>query len=310
MYVDPQAQAFLDSIPDADGAADVQAQRVAFSELWRSLAPEVGEPCEVASIEVGGAVGPLEALCYRPADCDEPLPTLLFLHGGGCVTLRPGDFDATSRILACAARCDVVVPAYRQAPEDPFPAPLDDAVAVYRSLVNGDAPIIDNGQIAVAGDSAGGYLAAALCIDARDHGLPQPQVQILLYPMLDMASKSPSRVSRDFFINDDALAGVIDLHCGDALLDPRASPLRAADLSGLARAVVITTDLDPLEDEAIAYVERLRAAGNRASHFCYQGQIHGFFSFGGIMDEGNDAVEHVAALLRSSWQSPTRRKTA
>lgn len=306
MYVDSQVKAFLDSIPKADGTADITAQRQAFSALWQSLAPAPPEGVECSAIAFRGPAGDIPALAYRPVGSDERLPTLLFLHGGGCVTLRPEDFDATSRWLAHSASANVIVPAYRQAPEDPFPAPLEDCFAVYSALVGEDERVVGNGQLAVAGDSAGGYLAAAVCLEARNTNLVQPDLQVLIYPMLDMASKTPSRVGRSYFISDDALAGVIDIHCGAHILDPRASPLRAEDVSGLARAVVITTDLDPLEDEAIAYVTRLRLAGNAASHFSYQGMIHGFFSFGGIIDEGNAAVQHVAGLLRAAWLNDRR----
>jgi acetyl esterase len=217
--------------------------------------------------------------------------------------LRPEDFDATSRQLALDSQAVVCVPAYRQAPETPFPAPLDDCVATYSYLLEHGASIgCDSAHVAVVGDSAGGYLASALCLDAREMGLPQPLLQVLLYPMLDMAAKTPSRVSRDYFLNDEGLAGVIALHAGDDLMNPRVSPLRAKDLSGLARAVVIATDLDPLEDEARAYVERIRASGGEASWFVYEGMVHGFFSFGGIIDEGNDVVQHVAGVLRAAWR--------
>ena len=279
-----------------------------FSELWRSLASEPAAGVEMRHATFNGSTGDIPALVYRPAGVSAALPVLLFLHGGGCCTLRPEDFHSTSTWLAKAAEAVVVVPAFRQAPEDPFPAPLDDCVAVYRQLLDDPGQVGgDRERIAVAGDSGGGYLAAALCLDAKEQGLRQPLVQILIYPMLDMAAKTPSRVDRDYFLNDEGLAGVIAMHAGSDLLNPRVSPLRAADLSGLARAVVLSTDLDPLEDEARAYVHRLRRAGVDASWFVYEGMIHGFFSFGGIIDEGIDAVEHVAAVLRAAWRRSAER---
>ncbi|MCB1845747.1 MAG: alpha/beta hydrolase [Halioglobus sp.] len=303
MYIHPQVRHFLDGIPDADSAPPIEEQRVAFSALWQSLAAPQAPGVSCTAFNFSGEAGDIPALVYVPEGRDEKLPVLLFLHGGGCCTLRPEDFHATSTWLAQSGECVVVVPAFRQAPENPFPAPLDDCVAVYRQLCEGgQIAAADATRIAVAGDSGGGYLAAALCLDAREQGLSQPLAQILLYPMLDMASKSPSRVSRDYFLDDAGLAGVIAMHAGSDLLNPRVSPLRAANLAGLARAYVIATSLDPLEDEARAYVEHLRAAGVDASWHRYEGMVHGFFSFGGIIDEGNDAVEHVAAMLRSTWR--------
>tara|TARA_R110002110_G_scaffold413729_1_gene641547 strand:+ start:26369 stop:27307 length:939 start_codon:yes stop_codon:yes gene_type:complete len=305
MFIHPQVKAFLDGIPAADSAPPIEEQRVAFSGLWQSLAPPAatGVVRSEAEFEVEG--GTIPALVYTPEHVPngEKLPIVLFLHGGGCCTLRPEDFDATSSLLAKDANAVVVVPAFRQAPENPFPIPLDDCVAVYRQLLDDSLALgTDTSRIVVAGDSGGGYLAAALCLDVRDAGLAQPLAQILIYPMLDMASKSPSRVSRDYFLNDAGLAGVIAMHAGDDLLNPRVSPLRAVDLSGLPRAYVVATSLDPLEDEARAYVERLRSAGVEASWFVYEGMIHGFFSFGGIISEGNDCVAHVASMLRTTFR--------
>ncbi len=301
MYIHPQVESFLAGIPNADSTPPIEEQRLAFSELWQSLAAPPPSGVSRTDVVFAGDGGDIPALVYTPAEATTDLPILLFLHGGGCCTLRPEDFDSTSAWLALEGDCAVVVPAFRQAPENPFPAPLDDCVAVYRQLLENGVAGGDSNRIAVAGDSGGGYLAAALCLDARELELPQPLAQILLYPMLDMASKSPSRISRDYFLNDEGLAGVIAMHAGDDLLNPRVSPLRAQSLHGLAKAYVLATSLDPLEDEARAYVQRLRAAGVDASWHLYEGVIHGFFSFGGIIDEGNDAVQHVAAMLRATW---------
>ena len=308
-YVDPQVQSFLDSMTaSTDEQPTVQPsideQRAAFSTLWQSLAPPVTEVASRREVSVPGPRGDVRCLVYAPRTSDDPLPVLVFYHGGGCCTLSPEDFEATSTALAKDADCLVVVPAFRQAPEHPFPAPLEDAYAVYRWLGENAAQLGgDPSNIAVCGDSGGGYLAAAACLEAKRDQVPQPVIQILIYPMIDMAGKSPSRVSRDYFVNDAALTGVIALHCGDAVLDPRASPIRAADHSGLAPSLVITTSLDPLEDEGRAYAEKLRAAGVRVSHFSYEGMVHGFFSFGGVIDEGNRAVQHVAGALRDAFRS-------
>ena len=308
-YVDPQVQSFLDSMAASTDEPptvqpSIEEQRAAFSALWQSLAPPVTEVLSRREIAVPGPRGDIRCLVYAPRPSDDPLPVLVFYHGGGCCTLSPEDFEATSTALAKDADCVVVVPAFRQAPEHPFPAPLEDAYAVYRWLRENAAQLGGDGRnIAVCGDSGGGYLAAAVCLEAKRDQVPQPVIQVLIYPMIDMAGKSPSRVSRDYFVNDAALAGVIALHCGDAVLDPRASPIRAADHSGLAPSLVITTSLDPLEDEGRAYAEKLRAAGVRVSHFSYEGMVHGFFSFGGVIDEGNRAVQHVAGALRDAFRS-------
>lgn len=310
-YVDPQVAAFLARMtPSVDAPpppSTLEETRAAFSRLWRELGPDPVPVHAVRRIEIPGPRGPVECLVYVPRDAVDALPLTVFFHGGGCVTLSPEDFAATSTALALEADCIVVVPRFRQAPEHPFPAPLEDCYAVLAWLQLHAATLgADPARIAVAGDSGGGYLAAAVCLEARRLGTAQPLCQVLLYPMTDMASKSPSRVSLDYWVNDERLAGVIALHVGEHALDPRASPLRAPDLAGLAPALVLTTSLDPLRDEGRAYAERLRIAGVPVSYFCYEGMVHGFFSFGRVIEEGNRAVVHVAGWLRHAFRAGGR----
>ena len=128
-----------------------------------------------------------------------------------------------------------------------------------------------------------------------------PIAQVLVYPMLDMAGAAPSRFDREAFVSHESLLGTIAMHFGENVLDPRASPLREPDLSGLPPSMIISVDTDPLIDEARAYAHRLRAAQVATSYFCYEGQVHGFFSFGGAMDEGNRCVTHIAGWLRDAF---------
>lgn len=299
MYIDPQAQLFLNSLAEGPPPpADINEQRAGFSALWRSMAPCPPVNVTMTIMQVTADERSIECLVYRRMDAQGDLPVLVFYHGGGGIMLSPEDFDATSRMLADEAACLVVVPRYRLAPEHPFPAPVDDCLTVYKWLsVNAGQWGGDPRRIAVSGDSAGGYLAAAVAQDAKRLGLPMPRAQVLLYPMLDMASVAPSRFDRAAFTSHDALVGTVQLHFGDHVLDPRASPLREPDLNGLPPAMIIAVDTDPLIDEARAYVHRLRAAGVFTSYFVYEGQVHGFFSFGGRMPEGNRCVSHVASWL-------------
>lgn len=309
-YVDPQVARFLEQMAapgTAPPPASLAEQRAAFSRLWRELGPDPVPVHATRRIEVPGPRGPIECLAYVPRAAEAALPVAAFFHGGGCVTLAPEDFEPTSTALAVDADCIVVVPRFRQAPEHPFPAPLEDCDAVLAWLQQHSGTLGgDSRRVAVIGDSGGGYLAAAACLEARRLGRAQPTCQVLIYPMTDMASKSPSRVSLDYWVNDERLAGVIQLHVGGNVLDPRASPLRAPDLAGLAPALVITTSLDPLRDEGRAYAERLRLAGVPVSYFCYEGMVHGFFSFGRVIEEGDRAVQHVAGYLRHAFRSAER----
>lgn len=301
-YVHPQSAKFLADMSAASGGpapATMEEQRAGFSQLWRALSPAAAAVHDRRWLSCPGPLGEIELLVYSPRASTNPLPIAVFYHGGGCVTLSPEDFEATSSRLALQGDCIVVVPRFRQAPEHPFPAPLEDATAAYRWICANAASMGgDPARVAVAGDSAGGYLAAAVCLEVRAEQGPQPLAQVLIYPMTDMASATPSRKSLDYWVNEERLAGVTAIHVGSNVLDPRASPLRAADHSGLAPAYVITAGLDPLRDEGRAYVEVLRRAGVESVHFEYEGMLHGFFSFGGVIAQGNLAVQHVAGILR------------
>ncbi|MGL6042398.1 MAG: alpha/beta hydrolase [Sandaracinobacteroides sp.] len=304
-YIDPAAQRFLDMLALAPPPPpDLAGQRAGFSALWRSMAPPAPDNVALAHRRISSGDHEIDCLVYAPEAAGLALPVILFLHGGGGIMLSPEDFDATSRLLALQAGAIVVAPRYRLAPEHPFPQPLDDCVAVYAWLTaNAAAWGADPARIAVVGDSAGGYLAAAVAQDARRRSLPPPIAQVLLYPMLDMAGAAPSRYDRGYFVTDAALKGTIAMHFADHLLNPRASPLREPDLEGLPPALIIVTDLDPLMDEGRAYALRLRNAGVPVSWFCYEGQVHGFFSFGGAMPEGNRCVAHVSGWLRHAFSS-------
>lgn len=295
-FIDKPSRELLDQLAAAGPPpADLAGQRAGFSALWRSLSPPAPDVARHARIQIAGT----ECLVYWPQTAARDLPIVVFYHGGGGVMLCPEDFDPTSRMTANLAGAIVVVPRYRQAPEFPFPAPLEDCFAIYRALAEEPAQLAGAATaIAVVGDSAGGYLAAAVTQEARRRGAKMPAAQVLIYPMLDMASYSPSRFEHAHFTTHQGIEGTVALHFGDNVLDPRASPLREPDLSGLPETMIIASDIDCLFDEARAYSRRLRAAGVGCSFFVYEGQVHGFYSFGGTMPEGNRCVAHVAAWLR------------
>ena len=130
---------------------------------------------------------------------------------------------------------------------------------------------------------------------------PQPVLQLLIYPMTDMAGLSPSRVEETMFLDDRTLQWVIGMHAGENRLDPRASPIHAEDHSGLAPAMVIAASIDPLRDEGRAYASKLQNAGVPTQYQLYQGVVHGFFNFGGFSDQANTAVQQAAGALRAAF---------
>ena len=309
MYIDPQIKTFIDGLVELDMPHPVdlglEETRTGFSQLWQQVNPPVREGVAIAEIRVTGPAGDIRAKTYTPAGNaagDGPRPVLAYFHGGGCCMMAPEDYDGTNTALAEDAGCIVVVPAYRRAPEHPFPAPLEDCYAVYRWLQDNAGEIGgDPTRIAIAGDSGGGYLTAAVAQEAKRAGAPQPLTQVLIYPMTDMGGLPPSRVEETMFLDDCTLQWVIGMHVGDHRLDPRASPILEPDVSGLAPALVIAAQIDPLRDEGRAYAAKLRNAGVPVHYQLYDGVVHGFFNMGGFCDQGNVAVAQVADALRKAF---------
>ncbi len=305
MYIDPQIKKFIDELVAANMPHPVElgleATRDGFSQLWRQVNPPTRDLASVIEISIPGPAGEVRTKVYTPHG-DGPFPVLAFFHGGGCCMMSPEDYEGTNTVLADDAGCIVVVPDYRKAPEAPFPAPLDDCFAVYRWLLANAGKINgDTSRIAIAGDSGGGYLAAAVAQEAKREGVTQPALQILIYPMTDMGGLPPSRIEETLFLDDRTLQWVIGMHVGEHRLDPRASPILEPDISGLAPAVVIAAQIDPLRDEGKAYASKLRKAGVPVQYHLYEGVVHGFFNMGGFCDQGNVAVAQAAAALRDAF---------
>jgi acetyl esterase len=247
-----------------------------------------------------GAEGPLRARVYRP-ELDGPVPTVLFVHGGGYVMGDVDTHDDQARMLCREVGAVVVSVDYRLAPEHPFPAGYLDVVSALRHVVGLATELGgDPARVAVAGDSAGGNLAAGAAIAARDEGLPLA-AQLLLYPSTDLGGDSdhPSRTesAEGFFLTLEDMAWFHDQYAADAT-DPRASVLRHPDLTGVAPAVVATAEHDPLRDEGEAYAAALENAGVRVLSHRYDGLIHGFFGLGFVHDASHKASLQVCADLK------------
>jgi acetyl esterase len=244
-------------------------------------------------------VGPQRARVYRP-EADGPVPTVLFVHGGGYVLGDVDTHDDQARLLCREVGAVVVSIDYRLAPEHPFPAAPLDVAAALRHVVARVAELGgDPGRIAVAGDSAGGNLSAGAAVVARDEGLPLA-AQLLLYPSTDFTpTEHPSRVesAEGFFLTLDDMAWFSAQYAADAA-DPRASVLHHPDLTGLAPAVVATAEHDPLRDEGEAYAAALAEAGVPVLARRYSGLIHGFFGLGHVHDASRAASLQACADLK------------
>jgi acetyl esterase len=301
MPLHPQSKAFLAGV-EASGAPpihqsspeDARAATVVLTELM-GPGPQVATVEDFTIATTGANIGGRR---YEPADA---AGTILWIHGGGWVICDLDTHDAVCRILATTSGCRVVAVDYRRAPEHPFPVPLEDCwdALLAVATTNGEAPLI------IAGDSAGGNMAAACTLRARDRGGPDLAAQLLVCPVVDHDMTSGSYRERgsgaDVFLTAEDMEWFWNHYLPDpaARSVPDASPLRAEDLSSVPPAIVITAEYDPLRDEGIAYAGRLEAAGVQVSHRHHEDQFHDFFSFVNLIDAGNEAVERAGGELRA-----------
>ena len=249
------------------------------------------------------AVAGLPARLYTPTGAAATGPLLLFFHGGGFMYGDLDSHDATCRFVAERSGVRVLAVDYRLAPEHPFPAAYDDALAAYRWLVDHAAEVgADPQRLAVGGDSAGGNLAAGVAIEAARAGLPLA-FQLLVYPATDAVRQSDSAAAyaEGFYLTRAFMDLANATYIGDGdLKDPRVSPLYADLPRGLAPAYVATAGFDPLRDEGEAYARRLADAGVQVELRRFPDQIHGFFNVVGVGRSGRAAIATVAAKLRAA----------
>ncbi|MFF4847834.1 alpha/beta hydrolase [Streptomyces sp. NPDC001194] len=289
----PGARALCDAMAAAfPGPGDVTALRAA-AVGGRSAGPEV------ASVRDGEADG-VPVRVYDPAPGSVDRPLVVFFHGGGWVMCGLGTHDATCRALAAASGTVVVSAGYRLAPEHPWPAAADDALTVLLWAREQAAGLgCDPGRVVVAGDSSGGNLAAVTALRA-----PEPVAgQLLVYPPLDaaMATRSTRAYGEGHFHTAAHMAWYWEQYGGDPG-HPHVSPLRAPDLSGLPRTLLVLADCDPLRDEGLAYARRLGAAGVECAVHLYPGVFHGFLGL--PLPAGRTALAAAAAWLRGFADAP------
>jgi acetyl esterase/lipase len=303
MPLHPQARALLDEVerlglPHLNEVSPPEARALA-----DGVRQQVGAGPDVAHVE-NFTIGGIPARRYEP---DGPVATILWVHGGGWVICDLESHDAMCRILANESGCRVVAIDYRRAPEHPFPIPLEDSWDALRWVADayGEQPVM------IGGDSAGGDIAAVLAIRARDRGGPELAQQVLVYPVTDhdftTVSYKEHGVGNETFLTTEEMKWFWHHYLADeaARDNPEASPLRAPDLAGLPPAIVVTAGYDPLRDEGLAYVERLRAAGVEVTHHHYEDMIHAFFTLVNLLERGNEAVARVGADIRTAVAKTT-----
>ena len=304
MPVTAATQAILDlgvGVPPFNGLSREQAR-----EAMAALRPE-GQPEPVAQVRevvIPGPAGDIPARSYQPTDDPSDIPTVVYLHGGGWVSGDLDSHDALCRALCNRTGMSVLSAHYRLAPEAKYPAAAEDAYAAV-AWINSiyDQQGGRSHRIAVAGDSAGANLAAVVSQMARDRGGPQIDAQILIYPVtnFNFETESYKQNGVDFGLSEAVMRSCWDLYLNDDSegVQPYASPLQAANLSNLPRALTITAEYDPLRDEGEAYACALSAAGVQSSCTRYDGVIHGFVSAFEAVPEGSQAINQIATELRA-----------
>ena len=308
MPLDPQAQDVLDQmaalrLPANHTISPEEARR---NRKARPVAPGP----EVAKAEERSipGIGPdIPVRVYTPGGSG-PFPALGWFHGGGWVIGDLDIADGTARHLAVETGCVVVSVDYRLAPETKFPGAADDCYAATQWIARNAASInADRTRIAVGGDSAGGNLAAAVCLMARDRGGPPLVFQLLVYPVTarDFTTGSYQHNSDGYSLTTDDMKWYWDQYLSteaDAA-NPYAAPLVARDLRGLPPALVITAEFDPLRDDGEAYGQRLQEAGVSATCTRYDGMIHGFFAMSAVMDKGKRAISEASTALKKAFSA-------
>jgi acetyl esterase len=307
MPLDPEARALLDAIEQL-GVKPVEQLTVPEARLQaRAFLDLQGPPQEVAAVAhrfIPGPTADVPVRIYTPEGTG-PFPAVVYFHGSGWVILNIELVDPTMRSLANSTGCVVVAVNYQKAPEHQFPVPFDDCWAATRWVAEHAAELdIDPTRIAVGGDSAGGNLAAAVCLRARDEGGPALAFQLLVYPATDFGWDKPSAIENatGYRLQRESMRWFWNHYVNDASDgdNPYVSPLRAPDLSGLPPALIITAEFDPLRDDGELYAERLRDAGVPVKYTCYDGMIHGFYFMLGVLGQAKLLHDEIGTEVRAA----------
>jgi acetyl esterase len=307
MEFDPQAKPILEALASQPklSTAPLAEGRSTYDTL-RSMGfgPRV-DAAETEEIEIPTSAGSVRARLYRPSAAGNG-GLFVHLHGGGFIAGSIEGYDKESHAFSTLGSCTVLTPEYRLAPENRFPAGVDDAIATLAWAAE-HAPALgfDPARLAIGGDSAGANLSAVAALAARDRGLALA-FQLLIYPNTDYVGEYDSM---DEFPELSALSRDDVIWAKEHYLrdraeerDWRASPFRAPSLAGVAPALVVTAGCDVLRDEGEAYANRLQAEGVATTLRRYAGLPHGFFSMGAFVDAAREAVIETCETLREALE--------
>ncbi|MDO8331508.1 MAG: alpha/beta hydrolase [Fluviicoccus sp.] len=281
----------------------IPALRRGLARSLKALDMEPVDLPEVRDLHIPGTHGDIPARLYR-ADTTQDLPVMIYLHGGGWVTLDVDSFDGFCRFLAKEGRCQVLSVEYRLAPEHKFPAAIEDALTVLDWTRAHGAGLGGDGRVGMGGDSAGGNLATVVSMLTRSEPQRCPDLQLLIYPAVDLSEQRDSyhayasghvleRQAMEFFIGHY-------LNHPDEKYDLRVSPLLQPDLSGLPPALIFTAGSDPLRDEGAHFAQRLQEAGIPVIYRCFDTLVHGFLQMGKLAGPLK-AMQVMADAVAQAW---------
>lgn len=302
MTLHPKAQAFLNEIAESDAPSWAEMPPEESRAIFNGFTDLFGTGPELADVSDLRTSGGIPLRCYRPTR-DETLPAIVYFHGGGWVLGNIETHDAVCRRLADATGRVVVSVEYRLAPEHAYPAACDDCFdAVLWIAAQAEELKIDPGKIVVAGDSAGGNLAAAVAVRCREDQGPQLEAQVLIYPVIepDFATESYEKYATDYMLTRESMQWFWQQYLPDPTQGAKFAALQTAAVHELPKCLVITAEYDVLRSEGERYAARLEEAGNSVSLKQYDGMLHGFVHFAGLFEDGVDAIREIADFLKAN----------
>jgi acetyl esterase len=307
----PQCQEVIDRTAAWGDPEEITVEIFRRREVQRfeqlALAPRA--IAEVRDLAIPGPVGDLHAIAYRAAD--RPVGTFVWFHGGGFIGGSAALSDDQARELAVASECVVLSVDYRLAPESPFPAAVHDgSAAVAWAAAHGRELGVASDALAVGGDSAGGNIAAAVTLLARDGGNPRIDHQALMYPLTAHDLDAPSRKQFESLNVRNRVVGAkgwsFYLPVEDDARNPLASPLYADSHEGLPPALIVTAEFDHVRDDGELYAQKLAEAGVTVETRRYDTMFHGFCAYAGVIDEARPALHFIGERVRNALQGATQ----
>jgi len=310
MPLDPQVKAFLDQASAMPRPKmwdmPLSMSRQAFSQTMRMMGPHDVPVGKIQNITIPGPAGNIRARVYAPvAAGGESLPAMVFFHGGGFVVGDLDTHDGLCRLIAHEGGFVVVAVDYRLAPENKWPAPLDDAIAATRWIfANASSLGIDAGRIAIGGDSAGGHLAACVTQAIKASGGLKLAFQLLLFPGTEFTTDTGSmnRYAVGYMMEKQTIEWFYSqvLPADADRLSPKVSPLLSKDFSALPPAYIMLGGYDPLHDEGLAYAEKLKAAGVKVTVADYTDMVHCFIYLQSVLPQAHEAMAKAAEAVAES----------